>query len=207
MKTPPPCFFVIFFGFMVLCGMTSIGQAEENEKLSSWMISGGVGVFSAFDGNTVPTGVIRSMWEKSPKTRIGFELDYTKFKTTAFKVKNVQTKSYGVKFLWQHFFRPGKISPYLGLGVGLSLNELDDKKIERERQNVEVISKYAVGVGADGIVGVEFPFGPHVALFTEGKVRVAYLLTGEERQSGSGTDYDAESLGGLSALGGIRIRF
>ncbi len=208
MKTPSRCMLAILFGLMVFCGTTSIVQAEEDKEHSSWNLSGGGGVFSPFDGKTGFTGVIRSMWATSPKTRIGFELDYTKFKTKAFKVKNIQTKSYGVKFLWQHFFRPGKVSPYLGMGFGLSLNKLDDKKIERARPNIEVVSKYAVGLGADGIAGVEFPLGAHFALFTEGKVRVAYFLTSEEeRGSGSGADYKAESLGGLSALGGIRLRF
>ena len=66
------------------------------------------------------------------------------------------------------------------MGVGLSLNELDDQKIERARPNLDVVSKYAVGLGADGIVGVEFTIGSHFVLPSEGKVCMEYFYTAKK---------------------------
>ena len=87
----------------------------------------------------------------------------------------------------------------------MSLNEVDRDKIEEARPQLELINKYGIGFGADGLVGVEIPVGSTLAFFAEGGVRLAYQLTTVDGGADDGSSL--ENLGGLTALGGIRIRF
>ncbi|GJL53568.1 MAG: hypothetical protein NPIRA02_07000 [Nitrospirales bacterium] len=193
----------VLCGLILVFGLPGIVQADSGAEEKGWIVSGAGGVFIPFQGDAGFSGIAQIMTKISPQTRLGVELDYTQFDTKIFKVKNVEVKSYSLRGLMQYFFKKEGLSPYVGAGIGLSLNQLDKKKIERGRPELDVVNKFGFGAGFIGLAGVEVPLASRVAFFAEGRLHGAFQVTRVE--GGEGTS--VESLSGLSGLGGLRVLF
>lgn len=193
---------------IVYCGLSGPVQAKgmDSEDSGSVVISGGGGIFYPFQGQTGFNSMVQAMGKISPQERIGVELEFRKYKTEFFNAKNIDTKSYIVRGIGQYYFIPGGISPYVGLGLNLAVNDFDGDEVERKRPSVDVKTGWGFGYGIMGSLGVEVPVERQLAFFAEGRVSGDFQMTIYEKQSGK-DKINFESLSGLTGMGGIRMSF
>jgi hypothetical protein len=174
--------------------LPSVGQAELTVGAQG-------GVFDPWDGDTgyaVAGHVLASLGEGH--FRIGGEFEFRDYSSEFFGVSDVDVQSYHLRALAHYGFNPDGINPYAGLGLGIAVNVVDTDAIEAANPSLDVFEDVGFGIGAVGILGIEIPLGGLVSLYGEGRASVDVQLTDSD-------DVDVENLGGLSGLGGVRIRF
>lgn len=139
------------------------------------------------------------------KARFGGEFEFRSFDTKVIGVRNVDVDTYSIRFVWQqHFVPDAPVSPYLGLGFGLLISDVDDGKVDRVKgENV----RNATGAGLDGLfmLGVQaaIPGAEYMSVYGEGRVGFGFDLIAREDESA----LEGENLGGFSGSAGIRFRF
>jgi len=179
----------------ILCALAlpSVGSAELQ-------LGVGGGVFSPWEGDLGYTigGSLLYQFENDRPWRVGAEISYRKSSSEFFGVSDVNVWSIRVQAQGHYVFRPGKLTPYLGLGIGFSVNTLDEDKLEDAGWSVD--QGTGAGFAVDGIVGVEAPLGWRLSIFGEGRFGADIQLTDSD-------DLDAENIGGISGVAGLRIRF
>ncbi|TFG59988.1 MAG: hypothetical protein E4H32_09295 [Nitrospirales bacterium] len=198
----------VVMGLMVFGGLSENVQAKvvDPEDSDSVVISGSGGIFYPFQGQAGFNGVIQAMGILSPQERLGVELEFRNYETEFFKAKDIDTQSYILRGIGQYFFRAHGISPYVGLGLNIAVNVLDEKEFEKQRPSTNLKQEVGIGYGVIGVMGVEVPMGQRVAFFAEGRVSADFQLIRYENQSGK-DKVNLESLSGLAGMGGIRFRF
>jgi hypothetical protein len=82
-----------------------------------------------------------------------------------------------------------------------------EQALEERHGGVASVNKFGFGLGLLGLVGVEVPLGATVAAFAEGRASVDLQLTNLSDSSDDSGDIGVENLGGVTGIGGIRIRF
>jgi len=201
------CFRSIMIGLVVLCGFSTSVEAKVvgSDDSDSVIISGGGGIFYPFQGRSGFNALVQVMGIVSPQERFGVELEFRKYETEFFNAKNIDTKSYIVRGIGQYFFRSHGISPYVGLGLNLAVNDFDGNEVERKEPSVDVKTGWGIGYGVTGLVGIEVPVGD-IAFFGEGRVSGDFQVTIYEKRSGK-NKVNFESLSGFTGMGGIRMRF
>ena len=141
----------------------------------------------------------------SGKARFGAEFEFRDYDSNIIGVSDVTVESYAVRFVWQQHFMPdAPLTPYIGLALGLTINDVNDGKVDRARgENV----RRAIGVGPDGLfmlgLQAKVPGASYVSLYAEGRLGFAYDFTGRKDK----TQLQVENLGGASANAGLRFRF
>lgn len=172
------------------------------------------GGFFPWDGDSGPTVIGQVGGRVKENWRLLGEFEYRDYSTTLLDVDDVDVQGYGLRFVAHYMFLPEDIvNPYVGAGVGLTLQALDNEKIERvlEQSFASVdVTPVALSVAVMGILGLEIPVGDHFAFFAEGRVGADIALTRTEVDTGGNKtddDLDAENLGGIHAIGGLRIRW
>jgi hypothetical protein len=141
----------------------------------------------------------------SAKARFGSEFEYRNFDSKIMEVSDVKVESYVIRAIWQqHFLPEAPVTPYFGLGLGIAINEVDDRKVDRVRgRNM----RGSTGAGIDGLVmfGVQarIPGVDYMSIYAEGRVGFTYDFVGREDKSG----VEAENLGGVTGSAGIRFEF
>jgi hypothetical protein len=194
--------------------------AAPTTASAATFLSGAGGVFTPYEGKAGFTGSVQLLagtpTEKEGRAafRFGGEIEYRSYKSKIFDVDDVRFDSGSFRALVQYHFLPESmspyVSPYVGGGFGFDINVIDNDKVEHALQDrgYEVVSVDKVGFGLDllGMAGVEVPLGSAVALFAEGRASVAFQLTKQSDFSGSG-DIGVSNLGGLTGIGGVRVRF
>ena len=174
----------------------------------------GGGSFFPWDGDSGPSvlgqvgGRVKENW------RLLGEFEYRDYSTELLGVDNVDIRGYGLRFIAHYMFLPeGVVNPYVGAGVGLTLQDLDEGKVERVLEQTfgsADVTPVALSVALMGILGLEVPLGDHFALFGEGRVGADIALSRTEVDTGNGNsddNLDTENLGGLHAIGGLRVRW
>ena len=198
----------VVMGLIVFSGLSDHAQAKviEPETSNTVVISGAGGIFYPFQGQSGVSGVIQAMGIISPQERLGIELEYRNYDTELFNAKNIDTQAYILRGIGQYLFRSHGISPYVGLGLSIALNVFDENDIEKKRASINVKGDKGFGYGIMGLVGVEVPVGPRVAVFAEGRVSADFQLTRYKNESGN-NKIDVENLSGLTGMVGIRFHF
>lgn len=141
----------------------------------------------------------------SAKARFGAEFEFRNYDSNIMGVSDVAVESYAVRAVWQQHFRPdGSVSPYIGLGLGFTINDVNDGKVDRARgQNV----RRSIGAGPDGVfmLGLQarVPGADYLSLYVEGRVGFAYDFTDRRDK----TQLQVENLGGATGSAGLRFRF
>jgi hypothetical protein len=196
----------VMMGLMVVSGLSDTVQAKGIDSEDEVVISGGGGIFYPFQGKSGFNAVVQAAGKISPHERLGVELEFRKYEAEFFNAKNIDTKSYILRGIGQYYFFPEGISPYVGLGINLAVNDFDGNEVERKRPSVDIKTGWGFGYGIMGLLGVEAPVGQQLALFVEGRVSGDFQITIYEKRSGKDT-LNFESLSGLTGMGGIRMRF
>ncbi len=192
-------------GFGVLPG-NAHAKGMDSDDSNSTVISGGGGIFYPFQGKTGFNAVIQMMGKNSLQERFGIELEFRKYQAEFFNAKNIDTRSYIIRGLGQYYFFPGGISPYVGLGINLAVNDFDGDEVEKKRPSIDVKTGWGIGYGIMGSLGVEVPLNQQLAFFAEGRVSGDFQVTIYEKRSGK-DKINFESLSGLTGMGGIRMSF
>jgi hypothetical protein len=141
----------------------------------------------------------------SGRSRWGGEFEYRSFESRIVGVSDVDVESYILRGMWQHHFRPDAlVTPYIGLGLGVSVNVVDDGKVDSTKgRNV----RGSTGAGLDGIfllgVRATLPGAEYMSLFAEGRVGAGFDVSDRNDESGA----EVENMGGASGSAGIRFRF
>ena len=167
--------------------------------------SAGAGVFSPYKGTAGPS-VLAQVLTSSHLWRFGGEIEYRNYKSTLFDVDNVEINSVSLRGIVHYRLRAEGVVPYLGGGIGLNVNVIDAKKIERESFRLTDVSDAGVGIGFLVLGGVEIPLGARVSLFGEGRVGADVQLTQQKNGGGNG-DIGVENLGGVTGVAGVRVYF
>jgi len=146
--------------------------------------------------------------------RLGGEFTYRHFDTRLFGVNDVEVDSYGVDVMLHYVFNPHGFTPYVGAGIGLQANDLSKRDLVRANSAYDVRDDIGLGFGFFGLLGVEIPVGPKAALFAEGRLNLAYQVTGSNGNHLYADSYSdpvrkeqVEDLGGGSGVFGVRFHF
>lgn len=121
---------------------------------------------------------------------------------------DVAIKVYQLNFMTRYMMFPGKLSPYIGVGGGFSVIDVDDSffkgainpalvSLARNNSNV------GIGGGLLGLVGLELPmFSKNVNLYAEGRASYIWELT-----SNLDPILESKNFSGFSGIVGLRMRF
>ena len=148
--------------------------------------------------------------------RIGGEFVFREFETRLFDVEDVDVDAYQLNLVMHWVLNPGGLTPYLGGGLGLHVNDVSKVDIERGNPALDVRDDVGLGYGVFGVLGLELPVADRLALFAEGRLALSYQVTGvDDDDFDTYADYyrrgvddvDAEDTGGASAVFGLRLRF
>jgi hypothetical protein len=184
--------------FSALAALLAAGPAAAGGYLSAQ-----VGGFVPWSGDAgIMTSVQLLGSGASGRSRWGGEFEYRAFDSKIEGVSNVDVSSYVVRAMWQYHFRPDAVAtPYLGLGMGVTINSVDNDKVN---DALGYHARDQVGAGLDGIfllgVSVNIPGAEYMSVFAEGRVGLAFDVSG-------GNDVDVEGVGGASGSAGLRFRF
>lgn len=163
-----------------------------------------VGGFAPWSGDAgVMTSVQLLGSNASGRSRWGGEFEYREFDTKIQGVSDVGVSSYLLRAMWQYHFRPDALAtPYVGLGLGVTINDVDNDKVN------EALGYHArdeVGAGLDGVfllgASLNIPGAEYMSIFAEGRLGLAFDASG-----GNG-DVEVENVGGASGSAGLRFRF
>jgi hypothetical protein len=190
----------VFVGAMVIIGFSVLAAPVRADVSAA--VAGEV--FVPFNGQAGPSGLLQVLGS-AKQWRFGGEVEYRNYKSSIFDVDDVSFDSICLRGIVQYHFRTEGVQPYLGAGFGLNINSIDSNSVERGRPDLTDVSDVGAGIGLLGLGGVEFPLGDRVSLFGEARVSVDFQLT--KQKGGGDDDIGAENLGGVSGIGGIRIRF
>jgi hypothetical protein len=141
----------------------------------------------------------------SAKARFGGEFEYRNFDSKIMEVPDVKVESYVIRAIWQqHFLPEASVTPYIGLGLGIAINEVDDRRVDRVRgRNM----RGSTGAGLDGLfmfgLQARIPGVDYMSIYGEGRVGFTYDFTGREDKSG----VETENIGGVTGSAGIRFEF
>lgn len=164
------------------------------------------GAFVPWEGDVGPSLALQLLGSSSAaRARFGGEFEYRRFDSTIIGVQDVRVESYVIRAMWQqHFLPDAAVTPYLGLGLGMSVNVVDDDKVDRVRGSNTLDSTHA---GIDGIflLGVEakIPGADFMSAYAEGRVGFGYLFIDRE----DANSVIGENVGGASGNLGLRFRF
>jgi hypothetical protein len=139
------------------------------------------------------------------KARFGGEFEFRSFDSKIVGVSDVDVDAYVIRAVWQQHFAPdAPVSPYIGLGLGVAINDVDDEKVDRVRGEE---TRGNTGAGPDGVVmlGLQarIPGVDYLAVYVEGRAGFSIDITDRNDQTG----LESESLGGASGNAGLRFRF
>ena len=141
----------------------------------------------------------------SARSRWGGEFEYRNFETRVAGVSGVDMESFILRGMWQQHFRPEAfVTPYVGLGLGVAINVVDDRKIDRNRGE-DIRGSTGAGLDAIFMMGIRALIrgAEYMSVFAEGRVGVGFDMTGRNDEDG----VEVEQIGGVSLNGGIRFRF
>ena len=167
-------------------------------------MSAQVGVFAPWSGDPGVTTSVQLLGSgASGRSRWGGEFEFRSFDSKIQGVNNVDVDSFVLHAMWQYHFRPEAIAtPYIGLGVGVTIDAIDDDKVN---DAIGSDQQDRIMGGFDGLfllgVSVNIPGAEYMSVFTEGRLGLAFA-TAENNG-----DWDTEDVGGGSASAGLRFRF
>ena len=179
----------------------------HERKWGPFEFGGGIGYHAPWQGRGGPLATAHFLVHSpTGRWRVGGELFHREYETRFFDLDNVDIDTYELNLVLHYIFFPGQISPYVGGVLGVHINDLSRREVERKDPNLVFDDDVGAGVGVAALVGIEIPLTPKVWLYSEGRVGLAFQSIGEDDVSGR-SDSDEEDTGGASAVIGLRFRF
>jgi hypothetical protein len=169
-------------------------------------MSAQVGGFAPWNGDAGPMTSFQILGSgASGKSRFGGEFEYRSFDSKITGIRNVDVDSYVIRGMWQYHIQPdAAFTPYFGLGIGVVISEVDDRKIDAIKG---YNARDSVGAGLDAMfllgISVKIPRTDYLSVFAEGRIVGAFDVAGRGRRDG----VDVENVGGGSGSAGVRFRF
>jgi hypothetical protein len=163
-----------------------------------------VGGFVPWDGDAgVMTSVQVLGSNASGRSRWGGEFEYRSYGRDIQGVNGVDASSYVLRGIWQYHFRPDSLlTPYVGLGLGLTINVVDDDEVD---DALGFNARDPVGAGLDGTfllgVSMNVPGVEYMSIFAEGRLGLAFDAAEED------DDIEVDNVGGGSGSAGVRFRW
>jgi hypothetical protein len=164
------------------------------------------GVFDPWQGDAGYSLALQLLGAKaSGKSRFGGEFEYRNFDSDIVDVPKVRVESFIFRGLWQHHFAPDRfVSPYLGVGLGVAIDVVDDHKVDRAR-GIDTLGSTSAGLDGVFLLGLQMaiPGTDSLSLYGEGRAGFGFAIYGRH-------DTDrlrSENLGGISGSLGLRYRF
>ena len=151
----------------------AVALVAASPAFGAGFISMQAGGFAPWEGDAGPTLALQLLGSSAAaRARFGAEFEYRRFDSTIIGVQDVGVQSCVIRAMWQQHFRPdAPLTPYLGLGLGMSVNVVDDDKVDRVRGRDTLDSTHAC---IDGIflLGVEakIPGADYMSVYAEGRV-------------------------------------
>jgi hypothetical protein len=165
-----------------------------------------VGGFAPWSGDAGVMTAIQILGSNtSGRSRWGGEFEVREFDSKISGVNDVDVESYLLRGMWQYHFRPDdRVTPYVGVGLGVVISVVDDDKIDGF---YGFNARDSVGAGLDGVfllgVSMNIPGAEYMSIFAEGRLGLAFDVAGD----GSSDDVSVENVGGGSGSAGVRFRF
>lgn len=188
---------------MTFAAVLIVGMLGATPALAQTGISLQAGVFEPWtgqDGYEIGGSVLTRIGGEG-RFRLGGEFMYREFETEYFNVSDIDTQSFRLAFVAHYLLIPdGIFHPYIGGKVNIAVNVIDGDAVEAARPQLDVID-VGTGAGVAGTAGLELQLGDHFAIYTEVNASADVQLTDED---GS---LDAENIGGVSGVGGVRVLF
>lgn len=136
-------------------------------------------------------------WFGSKHFRGSTEFEFRRMQaadTDASATSDVPLDEYHLRLMGRFIFAPGKLTPYLGGGGGLSLLHSGSTATSS--------SELGLGAGLLALAGVEFPLaGPRLSFYAETRFGYTWDLTGDFSNIKSG------GFDGFTGIGGLRFWF
>jgi len=139
------------------------------------------------------------------RSRWGGEFEFRNFDSTIVGVSGVEVESYIVRGVWQYFFMPDRfLTPYVGFGLGVSIDVVDDDKVDRVR-SMDTIGSTSAGLDGLFLAGLQMaiPGVDALSVYAEGRVGFGFAVYGRHDNN----SVETENLGGGSGNLGLRFRF
>ncbi len=133
--------------------------------------------------------------------RWGAELEYRKYDLELLG-QNIWSRDALLNGVVHYRFWPDKITPYIGLGMGLGVNIIDKDSLKAAVLLHELLNLNKVGflMGAIAILGVEFPIGSHFSVYMEGRGNIYARIEDD-------TAFSFRDTSGWDVRSGLKLRF
>lgn len=188
------------------CGLSVLTLLAAGSAAAEGYISAQVGGFAPWSGDA---GVMTSLQilgsNASGRSRFGGEFEYRGFDSKISGVRHVDVDSYVFRGMWQYHIQPdATFTPYFGLGLGLVISEVDDRKVDAVKG---FNARDSLGAGLDATflfgLSVNIPRVDYLSVFAEGRIVGAFDVAGKGSRDGT----TVENVGGGSGSMGVRFRF
>jgi hypothetical protein len=152
-------------GFALLCLLCATLCLLLAGAASAQFEIGAVGgAFFPSDGNAGPSAHVQIGGRFSDRWRLAAEVSYRDHENELFGLDDVDIQSIGLGLIVNYIFLPDAfLTPYVGVGLGLGVNLLDDDAIERHLLATTPgatdadVTPVSVSIGALGLVGLQAP--------------------------------------------------
>jgi hypothetical protein len=192
-------------GCAALISTASLLGANSPARAEGFLAMQG-GAFFPWQGDTGHSLALQMLGANhSGRSRWGAEFEYRDFESRIADVPDIDVETYLLRAMWQHHFRPDDlITPYIGLGLGLAISNVDHQAVDLAKgRNL----RGSTGAGLDGLFLLGLSISPYdldyLSFYAEGRVGFGVDVTGKNASS----DTIVENLGGASANAGLRFRF
>ncbi len=157
---------------------------------------GGASAGPSFAGQILGSGF-------GDRLRLGGELEVRSYEIGLPGLDGIGVRSYDLRALLQVVPFPRHLSPYAGLGVGLELLDLEDRRLEAALAAAGLDAEpIGLAAGGVGFLGLALPLGPNFSVFAEGRAGLSFDLL-----SGGAAEPDAGDLGAVTGMAGLQLRF
>lgn len=186
-------------------GAPAAPEKPRHGSVRPYHVSVGSGVFLPWDGSRGYD--VSGMFHRgfgSDRFWVGGEFEYRRFEADLKQDFRPDYDTFALRFQFQyHPFPKAIVSPYVGVGVGFLIHDVDDDRASGIPGD-KLRSDVSGGLTLLGLAGVEVPvpFVPWLQAF--GEARIGNASDVWKRKGGN---YQTDQVGGFTGMGGLRVRF
>jgi hypothetical protein len=171
------------------------------------------GLFDPAKGSSGTGIAVQYARKLGKRHHLGPEFEYRDFDGELFGISDIAFKTYHLRALYRvDILTDSIITPYVGIGLGVAINDFDDDKVEAglaKKYGTPFVSVPSIGVGIGilGLAGVELRLPGLSMLSLFGEARYEYSAQFTQIKGVGDEDLEVDNLGGLGVHGGLRFSF